>query len=421
MNRIIFILLTTVLLVGSADRATAQHADHSTPGVKKSRPAECLVENAKPFVLCAEVPTPSFDAKGNLWLTWTQGGHIYVTRADHDGQPLGEPVQVTDKAYPIDKNGENRPKSIIAPNGEVYVTFTAKGTKKYTGVVYFSRSDDGGGTFSIPVPITDEAESSSQRFDIMKVSPDGRLFIAWIDKRDAFAAKNAKAKYRGAAIYYVLSSDGGRTFSANFKAADNSCECCRVAMDIDPQGNAVIVWRHVFEPNFRDHAVATLNGEGSHSTPVRLSVDQWALDGCPHHGPSISITETGVRHVVWYTAGKMRKGLFYTRSDDGGKTFTEPMGFGRRLQHAAHPYVLADGKRVFTAWKEFNGQESEFYISQSADGGRSWSMPLRVAGSAGGTDHPVLIQDGKWLYASWGSDLEGWRLFRVAPLGAGGA
>mgnify|MGYP003344883948 CR=1 FL=1 len=36
--------------------------------------------------------------------------------------------------------------------------------------------------------------------------------------------------YRGAALYYAVSSDAGATFAGDFKAADHTCECCRIAL-----------------------------------------------------------------------------------------------------------------------------------------------------------------------------------------------
>jgi hypothetical protein len=191
-------------------------------------------------------------------------------------------------------------------------------------------------------------------------------------------------------------------------------------MDIGPDDRPVIVWRHVFAPSIRDHALMKLNTDGSPGKVVRLSEDQWDLDGCPHHGPAISISETGVQHVTWFTDGKARQGIFYARSEDGGQTFSSPMAFGDADQQAGHASVLAVGGRVFLTWKEFSGKHDELFVMTAPDGGRSWSSPLRVATTRDGSDHPFLLADGQWLYASWATEVEGLRLFKVAPLAEGG-
>lgn len=387
----------------------SQHKGHARAPVVN--PAECLLANARPSVLCAEVPTPFVDATGRWWLAWTQQGHVYVASRDVLENGFQTPVRVTPTPLKIDKNGENRPKVVIAKNGDAYVSFTAKGKRKYTGVVYFSRSIDGGKTFSAPRPISDEAVSGSQRFEALGVTSSGRIYLAWLDKRDLFAAKAAKRKYRGSGLYYTWSDDRGATFAANTRAADHSCECCRTAMAFDGE-TPVVAWRHIFPPNLRDHALMRL---GEDTQPMRLSIDNWAIDGCPHHGPAISITGKGVQHVVWYTAGKVRSGQFYARSGDRGKSFSEPLKVGNADNQASHPYVLAVGDSVFLAWKEFTGEASELYVMQSADAGRSFSAPLRVAYSNGPADHPFLVSAGGWVHASWASTIEGWRSFRLAP------
>ncbi|MBF0250721.1 MAG: exo-alpha-sialidase [Alphaproteobacteria bacterium] len=411
-----------VAVLMTAAPTWAQHAGHGggqkPPAV---RPATCLQPDAQPSPLCAETPTAAFDADGRLWLTWAQDGHVYVAHAAGANTPFAAPARITPAPLELDINGENRPKAAVAPNGDVYVTFTAKGKKKFTGAVYFSRSLDGGKSFSAPRLVSDESDPGSQRFDIIKVGQDGRITIAWLDKRDLFAAQKAGQDYRGSALYYAVSDDRGATFKPNRLGAHYSCECCRVAMDFAPDGLPVMVWRHVFRPSFRDHAVMKLNADGTPGMMTRLSEDNWHIEACPHHGPSLSIAPDGTQHVTWFTDGDGRKGVFYARSDDGGKTFGAPMGFGSVDNQAQHPSVLQAGSQVHITWKEFSGTHDEVYVMTSADRGQTWSAPLRVAATVDASDHPFLITDGGWVYVSWGTSLEGWRLFKFAPVQGGRA
>lgn len=109
-----------------------------------------------------------------------------------------------------------------------------------------------------------------------------------------------------------------------------------------------------------------------------------------------------------------RKGLFYARSSDQGKTFSTPMPFGDHQAQAGHPHVLAQGENVFIVWKEFDGQRAAIYGMASQDQGSSWSKPVRVADTAGASDHPLLIGNGKRGFLSWNTAKEGWRLIDMA-------
>ncbi|MBT4887964.1 MAG: exo-alpha-sialidase [Rhodospirillales bacterium] len=389
-----------------------QQVEHQHSPTEGLAPEACLQDDALPSLLCAEVPTPFVDSKGQWWVVWAQRDHVYMATSSNLKEGFSSPLQITSKPLPVDKNGENRPKIIVAKNADIYVSFTTKGQRKYTGAVYFSRSIDGGKSFSEPMPITDEDASVSQRFDSLAVTPSGRIYLAWLDKREWFSAVRNDEPYRGISLYYTWSDNRGESFAVNTKSADHTCECCRTAMALDGE-KPVIAWRHMFEPNIRDHAIMQL---GEKKSLVRISEDRWAIDGCPHHGPALSITDTGDQHIVWYTDGEARSGLFYAYSGATKETFTAPFGFGNIENQASHPDVLSTGQSVFLTWKEFTGEASELYFMQSADGGQTWSTPLRIASSNGPADHPFLVVANGWVHASWSSMVEGWRSMRLAPV-----
>jgi hypothetical protein len=98
------------------------------------------------------------------------------------------------------------------PNhGNVYMLSTVKpsfGTDPLD--VHFSRSTDGGQTWSIAQRINDDTSrpSSWQWFATMSVAPNGRIDVIWNDNRDTGAATNAM-------LYYSFSIDGGLTWSVN--------------------------------------------------------------------------------------------------------------------------------------------------------------------------------------------------------------
>jgi hypothetical protein len=94
---------------------------------------------------------------------------------------------------------------------------------------------------------------------------DGVLHAVWLDGREKAALAKAgvadaelKQQYRGSAVYRNVSLDGGASFGPDLKLADHSCECCRIATTLDNSGKVRLMWRHVFAPNLRDHAFATL-------------------------------------------------------------------------------------------------------------------------------------------------------------------
>lgn len=353
-----------------------------------------------------------FDAKGRLWRVSAGDGFVLVSYSDDKGVNFSEPVKVNRDAESIAADGENRPKIVVTKNDQIDVAYTTSLEKPYSGHIRFSRSLDGGLSFSAPLTVNDNREMISHRFEAMAVDSRGRITLAWLDKRDQSAAQAKGQTYIGNSVYYAVSDDGGASFKPNVKAADHSCECCRVAIALDANETPVIFWRHVYGKNERDHAMLRLDGK---SQTIRVSYDRWEVDACPHHGGALSIASDGVYHFVWFDNASERRGLFYAYSANRGKSFSTPLSFGNYEAQAAHPHVLSLGKAVFVVWKEFDGQSSIVRLMTSGDSGKSWSQPRQIAATAGASDNPLLIADGSEAYLSWNTAKEGFRLIGVTP------
>lgn len=358
--------------------------------------------------------TAAFDERGRVWTVAIRGRHLHVSRSEDRGASWSPPVKVNAEPEDILGDGENRPKIIIR-KGTVYVSWTQGLAKPMSGDIRFSRSLDGGKTFSPPISVNDNLEEISHRFDALAVDGRGRIHVVWLDKRDPAAAEKIGQKYKGTALYAAVSNDGGASFGLNIKLADHACECCRVAIRTDTDGTPVILWRHIFGKNVRDHAMMRLDGK---SRIIRASHDNWHVDGCPHHGPALSIGPDGVYHFAWFTGAGGRPGIFYARSADGGGTISPAVRFGRLEAQASRPQVLSLGARVLMAWKELEGEAAVIRVALSQDGGSTWSDPRTAASTSGASDYPLLITNGREAFLSWNTAAEGYRL---VPLARGAA
>ena len=380
----------------------------------KNHSKVCSDISVAPDLKCALAPTAAFDRNGRVWVVWGYAGHVYINHSDDQGQTFSQPVTVNRVPEFIYAKGENRPKIAFGPSNEIYISWTQKLTeKRFSGHIRFSRSLDEGKSYSGPLIVNDHREITSHRFDAMAVNNKGHIYIAWLDKRDLLAAKKAGNKYNGAALYYALSTDGGKSFHKNRKIADNSCQCCRVAMAIDNKQLPVIVWRHIFDKNIRDHGIVTFSKMDEANKPIRLTHDNWHIEGCPHHGPAISIADDDVYHVTWFNNAPEHHGLFYANSFDKAVSFSTPISVGDYKKSAAHSHVLGLGKQVYIVWKEFDGEQSSLYLMHSSDSGKSWSSNKQLATTSAATDHPFLINDKNNIYISWHRTGEEYKLLHV--------
>ena len=351
---------------------------------------------------------------GRLWVVGlNEQGQMFMQSSP--AQALGQwtaPVILNTQQDEIAADGESRPKMAFGPNGWAVVTYTQPLPKPYTGFVRMLRSTDGGQTFSAPFTVHQDRQEITHRFESILFDAQGNLHTLWIDKRD-MPAKGAGPKYIGAAVYGNVSKDGGATFGPDYKLADHSCECCRIAMSNTPDGKVAAVWRHVFGEQTRDHAFAVLPGassvasssaQGQSKPPVRSTFDDWQINACPHHGPGLAANtlQTGF-HMVWFSIRKQDgqdvPGVRYARLNANGEPLLSSV---KALPdaRAEHADVLAHKQRVVVVWRSSEGSTSILKAWVSDNEGQSFSVKV-LGQTQGPNDHPRLVQRAEKMLVVW--------------------
>jgi hypothetical protein len=351
---------------------------------------------------------------GRLWVVGlNEQGQMFMQSSP--AQALGQwtaPVILNTQQDEIAADGESRPKMAFGPNGWAVVTYTQPLPKPYTGFVRMLRSADGGQTFSAPFTVHQDRQEITHRFESILFDAQGNLHTLWIDKRD-MPAKGAGPKYIGAAVYGNVSKDGGATFGPDYKLADHSCECCRIAMSNTPDGKVAAVWRHVFGEQTRDHAFAMLPGASSVAStsaqvqtksPIRSTFDDWQINACPHHGPGLAANtlQTGF-HMVWFSIRKQDgqdvPGVRYARLNANGEPLLSSV---KALPdaRAEHADVLAHKQRVVVVWRSSEGSTSTLKAWVSDNEGQSFSVKV-LGQTQGPNDHPRLVQRAEKMLVVW--------------------
>lgn len=363
----------------------------------------------------------ALDPQGRMWIACTEaaempaatgqlpGAFVVLQMSSDSGRSWTAPRRVQRVPEPIEAAGESRPKLAFGRGGEVYVTYTRPLAKPYTGEIRFVRSVDGGQTFAAPITVHKDRALITHRFDSLIVDRKGRLYVAWIDKRDALAAKARGEQYPGAAVYYAVSDDGGKSFKDDFKLADHSCECCRIALALDPDGQPVAMWRAVFGADVRDHAIGRLTADGTPVKPTRATFDNWHIDACPHHGPALAYAPDGTRHQVWFDVVGDDGGVFYASVPPGGRLGT-PLRLG--TEQAEHGDVAVLGKRVAVVWKQFDGKSTSLLARTTSDAGKTWNEDC-VAQTSGDSDEPHLVTASGGIVLLWRTKDEGARILQL--------
>jgi hypothetical protein len=195
-------------------RSTDGGATFSTP-VPINVPTE-VASGAQPVV----------GPRGEVYVAWyrfadladqTLPAGIEVARSNDGGVTFSPPVFVA-AADQIGfaggtMNGNFRvnsfPRIDVNPkNGHLYIIYAANPHNGDAGDVFFTRSTNGGSTWSAPVRVNDDATLNDQWFPALGVNEDGLIEAIWYDKRND--PDNVQLD-----VYRAFSSNDGGSFGPN--------------------------------------------------------------------------------------------------------------------------------------------------------------------------------------------------------------
>lgn len=270
---------------------------------------------------------------------------IFVSRSDDGGESWNRPIPVVDhintvepfedKPWLATDNVEASPHA-----GNLYVAWTrfdvyGSADPADSTHVLFSRSVDGGQTFSVPIRISDSGGDAVDSDDTVEgavpaVGPGGEVYVAWAGPRG---------------IVFDRSRDGGWTFGDDRVISEN------------PGGWDIPL------PGMPRHNGMPVTGVDVSSGPDRGSV-----------------------YVNWIDARNGDPDVFVSASRDGGESWGEPVrvnddppGNGKAQLFTWMAVDPVDGSvnLVFLDRRDTEGAAQRVTVARSTDGGRTFvNLPV---------------------------------------------
>ena len=118
--------------------------------------------------------------------------------------------------------------------------------------------------------------------------------------------------------------------------------------------------------------------DGGQTLSEGVAVSQSVEDA---FNPILAIDSAGNLYAVWRTRHHLDIDIFFARSTDGGQTWSNVVRINDDIRQAFNPSLAVDTQgRVYVAWQNRPGTiATDIYLSQSSDGGRTWSKERRMA------------------------------------------
>jgi len=293
--------------------------------------------------------------------------------------------------------------------GVIYIAFWgAEPGNDYN--IYFIKSIDGGLSFLDSVLVNDTTRSIQWRPSIAVDSSGQKVFIVWEDARNPVDPPNYD-------IYFARSSDGGATFLPSIRVDDTGSGTTwqqHPTIGCTRSGDTIYVAWDDQRNGTRDVYFARSIDDGQSFEPNILVNDTAGTIPSSQWMPSLWVNRLGNVYVCWMD---LRSGAWYAiytdRSTDGGVSFAQNILVSDSIARASYPSVTADDSDyVFVAWHDaryFDSTGHDIYFSFTSDGGNTYSSDVRVNDLGGLIDAwdwsaNIAVNENGKVFVAWDTD-----------------
>lgn len=414
-------------------------------------------------------PMPAVAPNGDLYVAYSDthfntSGGISIVKSTDGGRSFSAPKSAAAFFRIGSATGGNSvrtnsfPYVVVDKNGTVHIVYNAviAAVSGDRSDIFYTRSTDGGGTFSAPLKLNDDGTATTQIFPSIAAAADGTLGVKWWDRRNDPPSDSLTD------VYMALSHDGGASFGKNFRitnqnwvfgpsefgsyhgdydgmAADGSsfflswsdersgdpdAYFAQVPLDRDPNApdfniSARKLFDTVIAGNSTDFDFGTAGAGVSGSLALSASP---AIDGLTYE-LATPVNVGDAAHLTISTTNAARPGTYLVTVAAAGQGLTRKTNVrinvldSHRTLDVPRPITKTPGFTFMrsglkqdaggTIHMVFdddtnNVRSSDVYYSKSTDGGSTYSSPARVSPTAPlGFNSTLALDSGGGVYAVW--------------------
>jgi chitodextrinase len=307
------------------------------------------------------------------WSGSPTGDDIYFTKSSDGGRTWSTPLRVNDD---LGNAAQAQPRLALDPANNIYIAWTD--TRGGTNDIYFSKSTNGGSSFSANVRVNDVATNSQSEPDLAVDSVNPHLVhVVWTDTRPPISGPTSPD------IYYANSTNGGLSFNPSVRLNDDlgsAAEQSTPAIAVAPNRNVYVVWR---DPRGSPEVYYTrsIDFGATWSLNTYVNGDAGNID---QRNPTIAIDAAGTVYVAWtdYRNPNTAPDIFEAWLASGSATFSAKVQVNddRGIAPQINPSISANAGKIQLAWADYRtgGSTSyDIYTSSSTDG-TAWSPNTKV-------------------------------------------
>jgi hypothetical protein len=302
------------------------------------------------------IPAIATDSAGNIDVAWINPDGVHFARSTDGGATFSMPVLIPSD---LSKNlHDNLLSMVVDPLNNINLLWYNVLDFSDTSVGYnISRSMDNGATFSTPVQFTMGTQPiTGGNVPIIVGFPDGKLVVTWID-----SSSNVLAE----------STTDGTTFSAPATIATAVPNASNPIAVGSPDGHVYVLWTAAPDATHCSISFSASADATTYSAAKSISDGTGTCNSLP----AASVDSNGNLDVTWVADAAS---LFFTRSTDGGATFSTPASVAMSANPTSNQLVAGPDGGIYSLWVSATIPQ---FVS-SHDLGASFSSPPVALGIA---------------------------------------
>ncbi|MEE9169182.1 MAG: sialidase family protein, partial [bacterium] len=299
-------------------------------------------------------------------------------------------------------NWADFPSMAVLNDGGLAAHWLAKSGKgKFAYDVNISFSKDGGDTWSDPIIPHLDGTPTEHGFVSLLPWGEDRLFAAWLDGRkfatgDGHGGEGAM-KNEMTIRFAAIDQDGN--LHEETELDPRICDCCQTSAVLTTDG-AIVAYRDRSEKEIRDISIVRFEN-GKWTEPRTVHNDGWEIAGCPVNGPSLATNGNKVA-VAWFTAANGTARVNLSVSDDGGKTFGEPVQVDDGSPIGRVDAIMLEDGTSLVSWMERNEESGDIKIRRvHSDGKLEDSMTVAASSSGRASGFPRMQRNSEEIIFAW--------------------
>ena len=367
----------------------------SCVGCERNR--KLIVQQLTPPATTGLAPKLTIDHGGNAVLSWLEKlpesqGRLRFAVQDQGGWT--SPLTATEGSLSTE---EFASAFVLSPRPQQFVAFWTQikdhNHDSWSEFGYFSHSADDGKTWSHAESLATDFSKTEHSYLSAAVLNSGAVGVTWLDGRET-----AKIPYPAGHYHLmagVLDPDGH--YSGEKMLDDNVCTCCPTS-SVSLGDQMLIGYRDRTQDEIRDMNTMRVGEKLQIDGPYTVHHDGWRINACPTNGPALAVRGNKLV-VAWFTDANGPR-LFVASSHDGGKQFSEPKEVSGTARTVGHPSIalLPDGSAILV-WIESGNPESRLLAQEVRSNGSLGSTVEIAHGS--GFGYPSMQAQGDSVLLTW--------------------